>query len=166
MAYTDALTGALSRLGLEPALEREIDRARHAGAPLAVVLCDIDRFKRVNDERGHQAGDALLVALTARLRASVRLGDAIFRYGGEEFLVLAPGMPLARARAIAERIRRTVGEAPFDVGGAPCQVTLSCGVALLREDDGPDGSSLVARADRALLSAKRAGRNRVEIASA
>ncbi|HEV8320408.1 MAG TPA: sensor domain-containing diguanylate cyclase [Myxococcota bacterium] len=167
MAYTDALTGALSRLGLDAALAREIDRARRDSASLAVVLCDVDRFKRVNDERGHQAGDALLVALTARLRASVRYRDAIFRYGGEEFLVLAPGITLARARAIAERIRRSVADTAFEPGGgAPCQVTLSCGVAVLRDDDSADGASLVSRADQALLAAKRSGRNRVSVQGA
>jgi diguanylate cyclase (GGDEF)-like protein len=154
----DPLTGILNRRGL--------DETHGAGGPngnaLTVVMVDLDHFKRVNDEHGHPAGDQVLRVVAERLAESVRAGDAVVRYGGEEFLLVLPGSRLENGRAVAERARRALCERPIEIPGATLTVTGSFGVAERRGEE--DRDALVGRADTALYAAKEAGRNRVEVA--
>ena len=165
LAFTDSLTGALSRRAIFDLAERELAQQRRHGGALTLVLLDLDHFKRVNDTYGHPAGDALLRELVLYLRLQIRDGDRIGRYGGEEFLLVLPGLSLDVPGAI-ERIdtwRGAVAEQPFDIGGAaPLTMTCSMGVASKAFAE-ETLESLIARIDAALYRAKAAGRNRVEV---
>ena len=156
-AITDSLTGAYNRNMLNVALPREIERARRYGTPLAMILLDIDFFKHVNDKYGHQMGDRTLVWVTERIATQLRDSDVLFRWGGEEFMVLAPSIDLAGAGQVAERMRREIEQVPFEFVG---RITCSFGCSEFRPDDTRDG--FIQRADRALYLAKTNGRNRVE----
>ena len=155
----DPLTGLANRRAFEEELAREAARAVRAGAPLAVVALDVDRFKAVNDRHGHAAGDAVLRELAARASAAVRAGDLAARIGGEEFALLLPGAALPNALELAERVRAAIAAAPVDAGGTPLAVTVSLGCAALAPDEAP--GALLARADARLYEAKRSGRDRV-----
>jgi diguanylate cyclase len=155
----DILTQLYNRRHLEEQLRRlEADRRRHA-TPLAVVLMDIDHFKRVNDTYGHGAGDSVLQQCAQRLLDGTRVGDVIGRWGGEEFLMLLPDTSLDEARSISERIRAAVASPPMSVDGGQLIVTISGGCAV---DNGGDIDALLSRADAALYRAKAGGRNRIE----
>ncbi len=156
-ASTDSLTGLPNRRCLENAATTEIERARRYGHPLSVILFDIDWFKAVNDGFGHATGDAVLCELGARLTDRMRSSDVFARWGGEEFLLLAPSATLDEAAVLAEKIRCLIEEEPFSGAG---RLTASFGVAGF--DGVEDFSTLVGRADRALYAAKAGGRNRVE----
>ncbi len=158
LATRDALTGSLNRRAFDERLPAEMERARRYGTALSLVMLDIDRFKEVNDRLGHKAGDAVLVALTALANADLREPDALVRWGGEEFMVIAPHTDLQGARELAERLRLRVAQADFAEAG---RITCSFGAAQLREGDSAD--SLVVRADDALYRAKAGGRDRVEL---
>ncbi len=157
-ATTDVLTGLHNRRFLEDHLRRELARARRARAPVAVIMLDIDFFKRVNDRWGHAAGDAVLMTLGALLRRHVRASDVACRYGGEEFTLILPETSLGVARRKAESIRLDARRARAAMAGA----TLSAGVAVFPHD-GKDADTLMRAADEALYKAKQAGRNRVEV---
>jgi diguanylate cyclase (GGDEF)-like protein len=159
LATRDELTGLANRRLFEETLALEIGRQRRTGAPLTVVALDVDRFKVVNDEFGHPAGDAVLRAVGAALRAGTKPYDLPSRYGGDEFLVLLPGCAAGEAPGVAERLRRIAGEAT-----GPTPVTVSAGTATLPFDAG-DGASLIAAADAALYEAKRTGRDRLGTAA-
>lgn len=166
LATTDPGTSVVNRRQLEQALSREFRVARRRGEPLALLCADLDNFKAVNDTHGHLAGDHVLRVCAALLRAAIREGDLIGRWGGEEFLIVAPSSTLGEAMALAERVRTVVADHVFelDAGAAQPPVlhrqTLSVGVAALRiEMD--DEWALVAEADARLYAAKRSGRNRV-----
>ena len=153
LATSDALTGLANRRQFDETLAREVARSRRSGAPLALAVVDIDHFKRVNDEHGHQVGDEVLRELAAALRRVVRTEDLVARYGGEEFVVLATDATVDDAEVLGGRLRaaaRTVATLP---------VTISVGVAGLRAQG--DGATLVAHADAALYRAKAEGRDRV-----
>jgi diguanylate cyclase (GGDEF)-like protein len=156
-ATTDALTGVANRRRLDDELQRLIARSRRSGRPLSVVLVDLDHFKVINDTWGHDAGDQVLVATVARLLAGVREADLLGRWGGEEFLLLAPDADHASARALAERCRSELVATPILSEGIT--VTASFGVATLAVDD--DARALMRRADLALYAAKSDGRDRV-----
>jgi len=157
----DPLTKLYNRRYLDPTLQRELARCAREQRPCTVIVIDADHFKRVNDTRGHAAGDAVLVALAGILSAAVRKGDVACRYGGEEFLLLYPEMPAAVARQRAEQVRRAIADAVVDVGGgAPLRVTASLGIAT-SPHDGTTAERLVSAADSALYQAKELGRNRV-----
>jgi diguanylate cyclase (GGDEF)-like protein len=162
MSMTDALTGLLNRYGLQRALQRELSEARRYARPLSCLLLDIDFFKSINDTHGHAAGDAALMQAARVLTESVRGSDVVCRYGGEEFLVLAPETDARGAHSLAEKIRLAVSSRLFGDGGRAFALTLSAGVAELRP--GESGNDMIARADLALYQAKQRGRDRVEAA--
>jgi diguanylate cyclase (GGDEF)-like protein len=155
-ARTDALTGLLNHGAMQVRVREEIARARRDGTPLSFVIIDLDDFKRVNDIRGHQAGDELLRRVAGVLQSELRPYDQVARYGGDEFVLLLPGSDEADATAVAERVRDAVIRE--QVGGC------SLGVAQWHEPLEADG--LLEHADRALLLAKRTGKGRVAVANA
>lgn len=156
-ATTDGLTGLANRSTFEGWLPREVERARSGGRPLGLLLVDVDHFKRVNDQRGHAAGDQVLRVLARRLRDGVRGADLLARVGGEEFGVLVPGADLAAAAEVGERIRSHVRAEPVAVPEGSVAVTVSIGAAALEPQD--DELSFVSRADVRLYEAKRDGRD-------
>lgn len=162
-ARTDALTG----LGHHGALMQTLDAALAdpcARAGLGIAMIDIDYFKRVNDTLGHLAGDTLLAELAARLRESCRADELPFRYGGEEFAVVLHGVSATDLLYVGERLRRAVADRPFRVGEQhELPVTCSVGLATLPDVKEPSAQGLIQVADRALLQAKRNGRNRIEL---
>ncbi|AUL99326.1 hypothetical protein B4966_03415 [Rhodocyclaceae bacterium] len=156
-ASTDRLTGLANRRRLEEAAEAELSRARRHRHPLSVVLFDVDWFKSVNDRYGHEVGDAVLREVASRLGGQLRASDLLARWGGEEFLLLAPATALAEALVVAEKMRRLIAVTPFPVAGA-----LSASFGVAQYNGSETFSALVARADRALYRTKDGGRNRVE----
>ena len=159
-ARTDAKTGLLNAAAWQREADTEIVRARRRGDSLALLLVDIDHFKRVNDVHGHLAGDQVLAAVAEVLRTQLRDYDVVGRFGGEEFVVLLPGADLHEARRVAERLRSRVGRMAVAVDEALISVTVSAGVALMSAH-GDDLIELLAAADLALYRAKELGRNRV-----
>lgn len=156
LSTTDALTGLRNRKELHARFPVEMERAARHGRPLSLLLLDVDHFKKVNDEMGHPAGDAILVAIAKLIASSTRVPDIVCRWGGEEFLVLCPETTLEQALALAERIRAQV-EAEEYPGHR--RVTVSLGVATLAP--GESAEALVKRADTALYQSKNSGRNKV-----
>jgi len=156
----DELTGIANRRELMSRLEVEFDRSRRYEIPFVLLFADLDLFKRVNDERGHEAGDAVLKDIANRLREGTRPADVVGRYGGEEFVIGLVQTPLDRAVKIAERLRRAIALQPVNYGDEPVSMTISIGVAPLR-DTTPDLAALLVEADAALYRAKRQGRNAV-----
>lgn len=151
-AETDPLTGLLNRRGL-----RQWVGTGAPGAAYAVLIGDVDHFKRINDDQGHDVGDAVLIEVARRLRQAIRPDDEAARWGGEEFLIVLPGADSAAAMQVGERLRECIALSPF--GDAALTVTLSLGVAVVLPEQGFD--AVVQAADQALLQAKRSGRNRV-----
>jgi two-component system cell cycle response regulator len=166
LALYDPLTGLANRRFLERRLSAMIETARQRGAPLTVMILDIDHFKRVNDTYGHDTGDLVLKGFAAELRQIVRGGDLVCRLGGEEFLVAMPGIDATLAARMAERARRTIESKEFMIGSASVSVsiTVSIGISDLRGER--DFMELYRRADRALYRSKSAGRNRVTLDAA
>lgn len=163
-ARTDSLTGLGHHGALRDELARAVAAAAHQGKPVGLAMIDIDDFKRVNDEHGHLAGDAVLRGIADRMRGILRTRERPFRYGGEEFAVLLYGADVGAAARIGERLRRVVGGHPYPAGTAqPLRVTCSVGVASIPEG-ASDCEGLIAAADGALLRAKAAGKDRVETA--
>jgi diguanylate cyclase (GGDEF)-like protein len=153
-ATVDSLTELANRRVFEAALSREVARSKRSGQPMSLVIIDIDHFKRVNDDHGHQVGDAVLREVGTVLAAEARETDLPARYGGEEFCVVLPGCPIGEAVAVADRLRAAIA-----AGVTAVPITASAGVATL-PDHAVDGAGLVAAADSALYDAKRSGRNR------
>ena len=163
-AMRDPLTGAYNRRHALPWLDRQLAQATLGRKSVAVMLADLDFFKRVNDRHGHAAGDAVLCAVTERLDAHLREGDLLARIGGEEFLIALPDAPIARARRVAERLCEAIRATPVKVPGldTPIPVTLSIGVTTVASGPGqraPDTQTVLEEADRALYAAKAHGRN-------
>ena len=161
MALYDSLTGLNNRRSLERRLPAMIETARARGAPLTMMVLDIDHFKRVNDTYGHDVGDRVLKGFGAELRDTVRSGDLICRLGGEEFVVVMPGADAAEAARIAERARRTTESREFLVDGAAASVSITVSIGLAEWRENWNYAELYRRADRALYRSKSAGRNRV-----
>jgi diguanylate cyclase (GGDEF)-like protein len=157
-AIMDPVTGVKNRAAMDSAVKREIDLAKRQEAPLSFILLDIDHFKRVNDQFGHLYGDQALHALAHCVEHTIRESDMLFRYGGEEFLVLLSGTCLEGAELLAERIRTAVEKLRPKLE-CDIRMTVSLGVVTLKE--GEDPGAVLARADNALYQAKKAGRNRV-----
>src|SRR5437867_2973150 len=162
LATTDAMTGVANHRELEAYLDRELQRSRKTREPLALIMCDLDHFKEINDTVGHPAGDAVLRHLTRQILVpAVRPRDLVARYGGDEFVPVLRGADSRAAVAIAERIRRTIGgQAVLLDGKAVSNLSLSLGIAMFPRD-GDTREALVQAADQALYVAKRTGRNRV-----
>lgn len=158
----DGLTGVSNRATVLGYLEKHVDLAKRYGRSLAVILCDLDHFKRVNDDHGHATGDQVLQMFGVLVLGRIRGSDQVGRIGGEEFLVVLPETPGQEATTIAEDLRKTLAAQPvLSAHGTPFSATCSLGVAELREQDA-EGGSFLARADAALYRAKALGRNRVE----
>jgi diguanylate cyclase (GGDEF)-like protein len=165
-AITDGLTGLRTRRFYEEGLRTEADRAARSGAPLAVLLLDIDYFKRVNDTYGHHGGDRALCEVARRLRELSRPGDLVARYGGEEFAILLPNTTPEQVSTVGERIRRGIAITPIAVTGTTlATLTVSIGCAVMPAHC-ETAEELVLTADRALYAAKESGRNRVVTAQA
>jgi two-component system cell cycle response regulator len=157
-ATHDVLTGVWSRRAALDILSREIQRAARTQTPTAVLMLDLDHFKRINDTRGHLAGDGVLKEVAQRISRAVRIYDVVGRYGGEEFMVVLPGCHNNQAQEAAERIRTVVAGGPILIAGAEVCITVSIGGSVA----GYGASSteaVLASADAALYQAKAAGRN-------
>lgn len=160
LAVRDPLTGLFNRRYMEETLERELARAARDQSPLSLVIMDIDHFKQLNDNHGHQTGDQVLKVLAHLLRTHMRRGDVTCRYGGEEFVAILPGAALSAAAARADSWRRAFEALSLDYEGRPIRSTLSVGIAEFPRH-GSTGEELLFQADSALYLAKRSGRNRV-----
>jgi len=165
LAMIDPLTGVFNRRTFEERAEQAVAQARRQHGPLSLLAVDIDHFKHVNDEFGHEGGDEALRVVVALLRESLHEGQILSRIGGEEFAVLLPGVDESEASAIAERLRRHLEHSAVHVDGRQLFLQISIGVAALSSQT-ETLSTLLRAADRALYAAKRDGRNRVATSSA
>ena len=161
-AVRDPLTGLFNRRHLDVALPAALQQCRADGSALALVLIDIDHFKRINDAHGHAAGDATLQMLSQLMLRHVRPVDIACRYGGEEFLVVMAGVPAEAALERAEALRKAFETTPLRFGDGNVSATLSCGVAAF-PDQGHTPEALIRQADQALYQAKALGRNQVVV---
>jgi diguanylate cyclase (GGDEF)-like protein len=158
LAYLDGLTGIFNRRFFELRIMEEIERARRYGTGMAVVMVDIDQFKRLNDEFGHLLGDEVLRQVSSVFHQQLRKIDVVCRYGGEEFGILLSQTTAEHAISVAEKLRKTIEQWRFP--GVPRTVTVSAGVAAF-PDHGTTRDALVRAADTGLYAAKQAGRNHV-----
>jgi len=159
MAFTDPLTKANNRAAFNDSLKREIKRSIRASQPLSLIFIDIDHFKSLNDNYGHDCGDLVLASAASWLMDAVRGGDVVFRYGGEEFVVLLSDTDINCAAVIAERIRAEIESHALAYGMEVLNITASLGVSALEPEE--TSEMLIKRADTAMYQAKQAGRNRV-----
>src|SRR6266852_4379325 len=166
LALTDALTGLPNRRAIEDWATRQLSGAARYGFPFWVALADLDHFKTVNDTHGHDAGDTVLKAFSEILKRNSRRSDICGRIGGEEFLFVLTHATEEGAKRVIERVRAELGATKFNFDGNSLTVTASFGLAGFVGTRAPDFNRLVAQADAALYSAKRQGRNRVELAEA
>jgi two-component system, cell cycle response regulator len=164
-ATHDELTGLINRRVILEAITREHARHLRDGGSFAIIIIDLDHFKNINDTHGHLAGDAVLKEAARRMAGSIRPYDSVGRYGGEEFLVLAPSCDAAGAMKLAERIRDSLGSEPIETDQGPVPVTMSCGVAVSGGSNPLHPQELIHLADEALYRAKEKGRNRSECAA-
>jgi two-component system cell cycle response regulator len=165
-ATHDELTGLANRRVVLDEIGREHSRHLRHGGTFAIVLIDLDHFKIINDTRGHLAGDAVLKEVSRRMTSNVRPYDTVGRYGGEEFIVVAPSCGRSGAIALAERILNSLRSAPIETDGGPVRVTVSCGIAVSSAAKPLNAQELIHLADEALYRAKELGRNRSEFAIA
>jgi diguanylate cyclase (GGDEF)-like protein len=162
----DSLTGLYNRWYVLEKIDSEINRALRHGSPMSLLMLDIDHFKRVNDTYGHSAGDQVLQAVGKLLRESCRVYDVPGRYGGEEFCIVLPETKLGNTTVVAERIRQRLASTELACGDDQIVVTASIGIAGMDESQEThvlSPAALIDRADRALYTAKRRGRNRIEM---
>lgn len=164
-ALRDPLTGLFNRGYFSNRLESDVAFALRHDKPLTLVFFDVDHFKSINDRFGHQAGDAVLRELAERVGSTTRSEDILARFGGEEFVLICRDVEAQRALKAAERIMDTVTARPFALPNAELHVTVSVGVADLRDLEQPSAEALLSAADSALYAAKRKGRGRIELAS-
>jgi diguanylate cyclase (GGDEF)-like protein len=161
-ATTDPLTGLANRSFFQARAEAEIARSARSKEPLALMLADVDFFKQINDQAGHDAGDKVLVHLASLMKENLRDMDVLARWGGEEFLALLPNTDMAQAAAVAERIRAAIAAASVEHGNKPIGITMSFGIAQVH--GAQDLQAATTRADRALYKSKQNGRNQVSCA--
>jgi diguanylate cyclase (GGDEF)-like protein len=159
LAELDELTGSFNRRCIMRHLDEEIERARREAKPSSIALIDLDWFKRINDTHGHPVGDEVLRTFAITIFANIRTADRFGRYGGEEFLLLLPDTSGEAAARILDRLRMIVADLDWSAFSPGMHVTISAGVATLRDNDNAD--TFLARADGALYSAKARGRNRI-----
>ena len=162
-AQQDILTRLPNRRGIQQFIEFESARARRQKKPLSLILCDIDRFKRVNDQYGHDGGDVVLKHVSDLFKASIREQDGVARWGGEEFLFVLPDTDESNAVVLAEKVRETLATSPVDIQQKNVVITASFGVAQIDFEQGLDKALTLA--DKALYKAKEKGRNKVLSAS-
>ncbi|MEM9410318.1 MAG: GGDEF domain-containing protein [Planctomycetota bacterium] len=160
MANIDPLTQLSNRRHYENVAKAEIDRSTRSKLSLGLLVLDIDFFKKVNDTYGHAAGDAILVGVAERLQGSIRTYDTVFRFGGEEFVVLLPSTEEQIVAKVAERLRESIEANPFEFEGTIIPVTTSVGGSTFNETNNVSIEELFAQADEALYAAKKGGRNR------
>ncbi|MDM3869879.1 GGDEF domain-containing protein [Porticoccus sp. W117] len=156
-ASKDTLTGVLNRFGYEERVIEEFSRSRRIGFPLTMMVVDVDKFKTVNDTYGHKAGDLVLQKVVETLSSSIRKTDCLARFGGDEFVLLLPDTDAEGARVVAEKARAGVEKCGFHSGGQPVNVTISCGITEVQDEDTPE--SAFERADQGMYKAKRNNRN-------
>lgn len=161
LVQTDFLTQVYNRSAIVHRIEEELSRTARTKAPLAVYLLDIDHFKQVNDNFGHAAGDQVLIEVARRLKEQCRNYDVTGRYGGEEFVVIAPGPRRQETEIVGERIRTAVFDKPIHAEGSELSVSISIGGIWIGPDVSPSVDAVLKRADELLYEAKRSGRNRV-----
>jgi diguanylate cyclase len=159
----DALTGALNRRGLDQTLIREIARSQRLDTKLSLAMVDLDYFKRVNDQHGHEAGDQMLVHFSGLIKSVLRKSDALVRYGGEEFTLILPDTDSRGAHFVLARLQQLMSKSPLIFEGSQINTTFSAGVATLRGEE--NGHALLRRADEALYAAKSGGRNAIKVAA-
>jgi diguanylate cyclase (GGDEF)-like protein len=157
----DPMTGAYMRYGMLAALRDQQALVSRGAGHCAVVMVDIDHFKLVNDRHGHNVGDRALTHLSALLRKNLRPYDKLYRYGGDEFIVMLPNTPVETALTIVERMRKLVEDSPLSVDGQPIGITVSIGVAMIDADKPVEAT--IEQVDRAMYAAKQQGRNRVKL---
>lgn len=162
-AMRDPLTGAGNRQALQKSLQDELNLNQRHNNPLSMLVIDIDFFKRVNDTYGHDAGDQVLKAVSYQLSECMRTSDLLFRYGGEEFVVLLRNTPEGGAELLAERTRQAIAQLACQYGDNTIKITVSIGLTSLQAGD--SAQDLFKRADKALYQAKQAGRNCVQLAA-
>lgn len=160
LATIDSLTGIYNRMTIEKILDAEIIRAHRYAFPMCVLFIDIDYFKKINDTYGHAQGDKVLIKIAQLLKRNIRSIDSMGRWGGEEFVIITPGIELRDAHKIAKKLNRLIADYGFQQDS---EVTISIGIAELGRDDIKE--NIINRADKALYKAKENGRNRVELAS-
>lgn len=159
MASTDPLTQTLNRVSFNDTVKREIAAAKLNNSSLSLIFLDIDHFKIINDQYGHDCGDSILMAVAKVIKENLRRNDTVFRFGGEEFVILVNQLDLANTEQLARRIRSAIESNILVYDMKPIKVTASLGVSSLRHDDSFD--SFIKRADHAMYKAKRNGRNQV-----
>ena len=159
LATIDTLTGVFNRLKINETMELLFTKFERYDRPFSVIMVDIDKFKRVNDKFGHQAGDKVLVQVVNTIKTSIRKVDHLGRWGGEEFLIISPETNVAGVKVLSEHIRTEIEKSDF---GIPVKMTISAGAAEIQPDE--TVTSLISRVDCALYTAKNGGRNRVEVA--
>jgi diguanylate cyclase (GGDEF)-like protein len=162
-ALHDSLTGLNNRGAIDDILKEQLQRAPFRGGSVSVIVADVDHFKKVNDTYGHPVGDEVLIEVARRVKAGVREQDSVGRYGGEELLVVLPGIGGTQAVLIAQRIRQAIAEIPFETQAGPLSVTMSQGVASTDYPHLVTPDRLIVAADEALYRAKHEGRNRVVV---
>ena len=160
-AMTDSLTSLPNRGAYDIYIENEFERFRRYGHPLSLLVCDVDKFKSINDTYGHQAGDKVLQLISLQVKKGTRDTDMLARYGGEEFVVILPNTDAEGAMQVAEKIRTQVEGCPFHFKGKRVPITISCGVAQFSEGASPQ--QVFGVADRALYEAKEGGRNQCRL---
>jgi len=161
-AMVDSLTKLPNRGAYDAYIEKEYQRYVRYGGNLSLIVCDVDKFKNINDSYGHQAGDKVLQLISRQVKKGTRQTDLLARYGGEEFVVILPNSDSQAALQVAEKIRQEVAKCPFHFKGQRVQITLSCGVASFSE--GMSHEEVFERADKALYQAKEKGRNQSIVA--
>ena len=163
MSRTDHLTGLFNRRHLDEAMQATAAASRRHAVPFTVLILDVDHFKRVNDTVGHAAGDEVLQRVAERLTAALRTEDLAGRWGGEEFLVVAPHTDLGGGHVLAERLRAVVGATSVQTSAGPLSVSVSIGGAVCPADQAADVEDLLRTADARLYEAKAAGRDRAVV---
>ncbi len=162
-ASTDALTGCGNRVSMDSTIAREIKLAIRNNTPLSIIMFDLDHFKAVNDTHGHQCGDYVLKHIVKETQKKLRETDIIFRYGGEEFLILLHQTDKAGAAIVAEQVRSCIEQLTLDFEEKHLNITISLGITSLATTD--TNESMIKRADEALYIAKNSGRNRVKVSA-